>query len=53
MINFDIHLQDDEVATAWLNNAAVRKAIHAEDVSFLSLNVVKLEYEIWNRVIKR
>ncbi|KAL6218501.1 hypothetical protein ACLB2K_011711 [Fragaria x ananassa] len=26
---------DDEVATAWLNNAAVRKAIHAEDASMI------------------
>jgi len=25
-------LQDDEVATSWLNNEAVRKALHAEDV---------------------
>jgi len=44
-----ICLQDDEVATSWLNDASVRKAIHTEEVcasniiiSFQSLNSVVL-----------
>ncbi|KAL6209044.1 hypothetical protein ACLB2K_019987 [Fragaria x ananassa] len=31
----EVPCTDDEVATAWLNNAAVRKAIHAEDASVI------------------
>lgn len=31
-----IALQDDMVATSWLNNAQVRKALHATDVQFLT-----------------
>ncbi|KAM5562924.1 serine carboxypeptidase-like 20 [Rosa sericea] len=31
----EVPCTDDEVATAWLNNAAVRKAIHAEDESVI------------------
>ena len=26
------NIQNDEVATAWLNDKAVRKALHADDV---------------------
>lgn len=28
-----LYLQDDRVATAWLNDPAIRKAIHAKEVS--------------------
>jgi len=33
-------LQDDEVATEWLNNETVRKAIHAETVRFIRVHVL-------------
>lgn len=33
------NLKDDEVATTWLNNEAVRKALHAENVRFTILNL--------------
>ncbi|KAF5726551.1 putative serine carboxypeptidase [Tripterygium wilfordii] len=51
---------DDEVATIWLNNQAVRKAIHAEEVRFLnslwnnSQNFLKscYPYDPWNTIGK-
>ncbi|KAF2292518.1 hypothetical protein GH714_025078 [Hevea brasiliensis] len=45
---------DDEVATSWLNSAAVRKAIHADEVSLLNFIVhitfrKQLPYEFRNQ----
>lgn len=34
-------LKSDEVATAWLNNEAVRKAIHADTVSLSARTIFR------------
>lgn len=44
VIRYDIsqlkfNQKDDEVATTWLNNEAVRKALHAENVRFTNLHL--------------
>lgn len=39
MISSDENVQDEEVADVWVNNEAVRKAIHADSVRFLNFLV--------------
>lgn len=41
-------LQDDEVATSWLNNETVRKAIHAAGVRFLRIKILNQNQKFVN-----
>ena len=46
-------MQNDEVATAWLNNDAVRKAIHVDKVctkNYYTMCVLKIKDKCKNKI---